>query len=337
MELPLVSVIIPHFNGEEILEDCLNSLKNCDYQNLEVLVIDNGSTDQSIQIIEDEFPWVKLHKSPKNIGYSGGCNLGYKISSGKYVVFLNNDTTQEKNWISELVNFAEQNPKAVALQPKLIFIKDKTLFDYSGACGGELDWLGYPFARGRIFFTLEKDSGQYDKPKRIFWASGTACFLKKDVLDEVGLLDEDFFMHFEEIDLCWRINSFGYEVWSVPTSVVFHYSGASLGAESWFKIFLNHRNSVLMLLKNYSAFSLAKVLPIRIFLDFAALVFGLVKFDFERTKGIFRAYKWFFENFSNVLKKRKKLKINNFELPLYKKSIVRKYFLQGKKFYSDLN
>lgn len=332
---PLVSVIIPHFNGEKILRDCLQSLKKCTYQNFEVIVVDNGSTDESTLLVETEFPHVKLHKSTKNLGYSGGCNFGFRNTKGKYVVFLNNDTIQESDWLEKLVEFAEQNPKVAALHPKLLYIKDKTLFDYSGAAGGEMDFLGFPFARGRIFFTVEKDEKQYDNPKRIFWASGTACFLRREVLNEVGLLDEDFFMHMEEIDLCWRINSADYEVWSVPNSVVYHYSGASLGAESWFKVYLNYRNNILMLLKNYSGTSLLKYLPIRVILDFVALLQAILKFELWRTKGIFKAYFWLLTKFGFALKKRKLAqrdrKKADSELPFYRKSIVWEYFVRGKR------
>lgn len=218
-------------------------------------------------MVRKEFPEVGLVESPTNVGYAGGCNLGIRASGAPYVALLNNDTEVEPDWLQVLVDVMEEDEGAAAVQPKMVSLKDRSRFDYCGAAGGEMDVFGYPFAWGRLFGYTEKDEGQYDERRQVFWASGAACLLRRSALERVGLLDEAFFAHMEEIDLNWRLQWAGYRVMVEPRAVVYHETGGTLKAESFRKMLLNHRNNSLMILKNHTAKTLAWLLPVRFFLD----------------------------------------------------------------------
>ena len=220
-ENPLVSVIIPHYNGIELLRDCLTSLSETSYPNFEIVVVDNASTDESVSMVKQEFNGAKILQLSSNKGYAGGCNAGIRASEkSDYIVLLNNDTTVEKSWLTCLVDKMETEKSISACQPKILSAKNKNVYDYSGAAGGLLDRYAYPFARGRIIATIVSDENQYDSETELFWASGTACILRNSILKEVGLLDEIFFAHMEEIDLCWRMQLRGNNIGYVPESIV---------------------------------------------------------------------------------------------------------------------
>ena len=208
-----VSIIIPHWNGIEILSDCLESLAQTEYTNLEIIVVDNASTDGSPDWVNINYPSVKLVENDQNYGYAGGCNRGAGVATGDYLVFLNNDTIQDSKWIDPLVDFLNLNSNVAAVQPKILNFFDQAKFDYAGGAGGWLDILGYPFARGRVFLEQEKDAGQYDKIRPIFWASGTALMVRKTDFESANGFDETFFAHQEEIDLCWKFRLMGKETW----------------------------------------------------------------------------------------------------------------------------
>jgi len=283
---PLVSVIIPHYNGKEILYTCLRSLAKTTYSNKEVLVVDNGSTDDSLATIEQDFPWVRLLHQATNLGYAGGCNAGLVAGKGAFALFLNNDTKFEGDWLTKLVLAITSDDLIAAVQPKLLALKQPDKFDYSGAAGGLIDYLGFPFARGRLFFTLETDRHQYDRPQDIFWASGTATLVRKSAMDRVGAFDENFFAHMEEIDLNWRFHLHGYRVRAVPDAVVYHDSGSTLPPDSFRKVYLNHKNSLFMLIKNYQLRNLVWIFPSRLFLEFVALVYSICSLDFIRVRAV---------------------------------------------------
>jgi len=216
MAQPLVSVVIPHWNGVEVLSECLESLSETKYPNMEIIVVDNASTDGSPDWVSLNFPQVKLIENDQNYGYAGGCNRGAKIAEGEYLVFLNNDTIQDHHWLDSLVDFMNLNSNVAAVQPKILNFFERTKFDYAGGAGGWLDLLGYPFARGRVFLEQEEDTGQYDTIRPIFWASGTALMVRKSDFESANRFDETFFAHQEEIDLCWKFRLMGKETWAVP-------------------------------------------------------------------------------------------------------------------------
>lgn len=267
LQKPTATIVIPHFNGEAILRRCLVSLQASRYPSFRVLVVDNASTDGSMPMLRSEFPEAEIVHSRRNLGYAGGCNLGIRSSKGEYVALLNNDTVVDPDWLGPLVERMESDDSVAAVQPKLLSIRDPHRFDYCGAAGGELDIFGYPFARGRLFQTIEKDEGQYDDPRTVFWASGAAALIRRSALNRIGLLDEAFFAHMEEIDLNWRMQKAGYRIAFEPRSVVYHQTGATLSQESARKILLNQRNNLIMVFKNYQCRSLVRILPVRMVLD----------------------------------------------------------------------
>lgn len=287
---PLVSIVIPHYNGKGILYKCLACIAATKYENLETIVVDNASTDSSLASMATDFPQVKVVYSNTNSGYAGGCNTGFEHAAGELILFLNNDTEFAPDWLDKLVAAIGKDERIAACQPKLLALANQDTFDYSGAAGGLLDKYGFPFARGRIFFTLEKDTQQYDQSADIFWASGTATLVRRTALEAAGNFDEDFFAHMEEIDLNWRFHLHGFRVVAVPQSVVLHNSGSTLRPDSFKKMYLNHRNSLSMLLKNYQLRTLVWAVPVRLSLEGVAVFYSLLKLDFVRVAAIFAAF-----------------------------------------------
>ncbi|MDM7924674.1 MAG: glycosyltransferase family 2 protein, partial [bacterium] len=271
-----VTVIIPHWNGEGILRRCLLSLRRTRGVRFRTLVVDNGCSDGSAAMVRRDFPEAGLVRSPENLGFAGGCNLGLRHADTPYAALLNNDAEAEPDWLRRLVAALDQDANLAAAAPKMLSLDRDGRFDYSGAAGGEMDWFGFPFCRGRIFDTVEEDEGQYDSGGPVFWATGAACLLRMSALARSGWLDESFFAHMEEIDLAWRLQAAGYGVAVVPSAVVRHRSGGTLGSERMRKMVLNHRNSLVMLIKNLPAGHLAWILPARLFLESAAAFGGLV-------------------------------------------------------------
>jgi GT2 family glycosyltransferase len=337
MKNPKVSIIIPHWNGIDILSECLESLLQTDYHNLEIIVVDNASTDGSPDLISLNFPQVKLLENSQNYGYAGGCNRGAEIADGDYIVFLNNDTIQDSKWISPLVDFLNLNPKVAAVQPKILNFYDREKFDYAGAAGGWLDILGFPFARGRVFNEQEKDKGQYNKIRPVFWTSGTAFMIRKFDFESAGRFDESFFAHQEEIDLCWRLHLMDKETWAIPSSVVFHKNGATLPMFSRKKQYLNHRNSLQMILSNYSLPLTLYIFPIRFTLELVALVYSFIRMDLNHAIGIIQSLLWIVSHPFSIWKRRKQIKQirivkDKKVLPwLYWGSVVFDYYIRGKK------
>ena len=337
MKNPKVSIIIPHWNGIDILSECLESLLQTDYHNLEIIVVDNASTDGSPDLISLNFPQVKLLENSQNYGYAGGCNRGAEIADGDYIVFLNNDTIQDSKWISPLVDFLNLNPKVAAVQPKILNFYDREKFDYAGAAGGWLDILGFPFARGRVFNDQEKDKGQYNKIRPVFWTSGTAFMIRKFDFESAGRFDESFFAHQEEIDLCWRLHLMDKETWAIPSSVVFHKNGATLPMFSRKKQYLNHRNSLQMILSNYSLPLTLYIFPIRFTLELVALVYSFIRMDLNHAIGIIQSLLWIVSHPFSIWKRRKQIKQirivkDKKVLPwLYWGSVVFDYYIRGKK------
>ncbi len=272
--LPPVEVIIPHHRDSAMLERCLGALAETRYPAMSVCVVDNASGESGIGSLSGRFDRLRVIIHDTNRGYAGGCNSALFSSSAEYVVFLNDDTLVERTWLLPLVEAVSNDSSVEACQPKILslsaFRRGERRFDYAGAAGGRIDRLGYPFCLGRTFLAIEQDEGQYDDPKEIFWASGTAMFARRESVAALGGFDEEFFMHMEEIDLCWRLRLAGGRIVSVPDSVAYHEGGATLGAGSFRKRYFNHRNNIAMLLKNMELRSLVWVLPLRFFLELLA-------------------------------------------------------------------
>lgn len=237
----------------------------------DVIVADNGSTDSSLEMLHAEFPEVGIIALDRNYGFAEGYNRAIAEAQTPYTVLLNSDVEVTPHWLEPLISFMNDNPNAAACQPKLRDYKNKAMFEYAGACGGFIDGLGYPYCRGRVMSVVEKDEGQYDgAPAPVFWATGAALLVRTSVYNETGGLDERFFAHQEEIDLCWRLKSRGYGVYCVPESVVYHVGGATLNKSNPRKTFLNFRNNLLMLYKNLPDRRLRAVMVYRFLLDYIA-------------------------------------------------------------------
>lgn len=265
-----VSVIIPHLRGHEPLLSLLADLekeREALDGALEVVLVDNASTDGSTAAAARAFPWVVVHSLPVNEGYAGGCNRGIEASRGEWVWLLNDDVRLVPGVVQKMLDVAGSSDDIAAVQPKILSMKEEGKFDYAGGAGGMIDRFGYPFALGRVGGDLERDTGQYDTSREIFWASGTACLWRRSTLDTVGLLDETFFAHMEEIDLAWRALNAGWRIFSAPAGAVHHLGGGTLAYQAWRKMYLNHRNALISLAKNREARTLAWLLPLRLVLD----------------------------------------------------------------------
>ncbi|MFC1566104.1 glycosyltransferase family 2 protein [Candidatus Neomarinimicrobiota bacterium] len=339
---PLVSIIIPHWNGIDAITECLESLLKTTYPNLEIIVVDNNSTDDSVNHIRSNFPKVILFENGLNEGYAGGCNRGSEIAKGEYLLFLNNDTIHKPNWIEPLVHLLEKDTQIAAAQPKILNYYQKDLFDYAGAAGGMVDILVFPFARGRIFNKKEVDTNQYNSKSEIFWSSGTAFLVRKIPFEKAGRFDELFFAHMEEIDLCWRFHLLGFDVYCEPSSVVYHKNAMSLPMYTEKKYYLNHRNSLIMLLTNYSLLLSLYVLPIRWALDIVAIIYATLNGDWKHVKGIAKAHAWIVFHPRKLFRKRRevrtlrKVKDKTIMRKMYNGSIVFAHYILRKNTYSEL-
>ena len=272
-----------NFNGLSDTITCIKSLLKTKYPNFKAIIADNGSRIDEAKILSEEFKdkRLKFVRFPKNLGFSGGNNKILRKLKDKYVVLLNNDTEVTPNWLSPLIKILENNSKIAIVQPKILWLTNKKYFDYAGACGGFIDIFGYPFTRGRIFDTKERDRGQYDTITDIFWASGAAMAIRRSIFDKVGYLDERFFNYMEEIDLCFRIHRTGFRVVCNPKSVIYHKGAASSAGNQMKKRYWEHKNSLLLLAKNYPISKLIYILPIRIFLEYVSLVYYLFNMQFS--------------------------------------------------------
>lgn len=339
---PLVSIIIPHWRGIKILQRSLASLRRCHYRPVEIFLIDNGCDDGSVLSAQQEFPEIRVLTTGRNIGFAGGCNFGLQHAAGKYALLFNDDAEASPDFLAPLVETMERDPQIAACQPKIRSLEFPEKFDYAGANGGFLDMFGFPFCRGRIFMTLEDDRGQYDDECDLFWATGACCLLRLSALQKVGLLDVAFFAHMEEIDLNWRLHLAGYRVRSVPASIVRHQAGSTLHPDKPYKIYLNHRNSLIMILKNYSARTLLWVLPGRLWLDVAAFGYRMAHVDFSRAFAIVRAGLHVLWNWRSIRLRRRETqkhrRLTDAEMipHIYRHSIVWDYFIAGRKLFSQL-
>lgn len=332
------AVVILNWNGEKLLREFLPGVvANTNAALGRVVIADNGSTDGSLAYVAEAFgDSVDVVAFDKNYGYAGGYNRALEALKGKYryAVLLNSDVLPGESWLDPLVAFMDDNEQAGACQPKILSYREPDTFEYAGASGGYIDRNGYPYCRGRLFGTCEKDHGQYDTVADIFWATGAALMIRLDLFLEVGGLDEDFFAHMEEIDLCWRVLLAGHKIYAVPSSVVYHLGGGSLPAANPRKTFLNFRNNLLLLHKNLPDGDRGRKLFERRLLDTIAWAKFMATFDFGNANAILRAHKEFrvmARNYTshpdvNLLKQRPDARVN----------LLVAYYLRGKRKFSQL-
>lgn len=301
-----VAVVILNWNGRRMLEQFLPSVTACTCGDAEVVVADNGSTDDSLAFLAQAYPHLRVVALDKNYGFAEGYNRALKQVEADYYVLLNDDVEVTPGWIEPVVAQMERNPLTAVCQPKLLMYDQRDIFEYAGAAGGFIDKYGYPFCRGRLFTTLEKDEGQYDDECEIFWASGAAMFVKADVWKQLGGLDGDFFAHMEEIDFCWRAKNAGYRVEYCPASVVYHVGGGTLPKSNPRKTFLNFRNNLALLYKNLPKRRLYWVLALRIVLDYGAALKFLAERKPKEFSAVVQAHSEFYRWHPALKEKRRR-------------------------------
>jgi len=328
-----VAVVILNWNGRELLKEFLPSVVKFSPE-ANIYVADNASSDDSVEFVSEHFPEIEIIQNKVNGGFAKGYNDALALLNEDVFVLLNSDVEVTKNWLKPLIIHLKENPKTAVVQPKIMDYFRKEYFEYSGAAGGFLDKLGYPFCRGRIFDTLEKDEGQYDEVCNILWASGACLVIRREVFNEVGGMDETYFAHQEEIDLCWRIHNLGYDLKFIPDSKVYHMGGATLNKMNPQKTYLNFRNSLFNLLKNSSAKGLYFLIFSRLVLDGAAGIKFLLEGKFKHTLAIIRAHFGFYKRFFKIKQKR------NLQTSRKKyaavKSIVWQYYILRKRSFNEL-
>lgn len=325
-----VAVIILNWNGSKLLKEFLPPVvENTDDSIADVIVADNHSTDDSLDLLGREFPTVKVLKFDENHGFARGYNLALEQTRYRYTVLLNSDATVTPGWLGPLYEFMESHPQAGACQPKLLSYVNRDEFEYAGASGGFIDRHGYPYCRGRIFSTVEKDRGQYDDTVEVFWATGAALMVDTELYLATGGLDADFFAHMEEIDLCWRIHLAGRGVYVVPESVVYHLGGGSLPAGNPRKTYLNFRNNLLMMHKNLPDRSRSRRLLVRRLLDTIAWARFVAGLDFKNAAAVWRAHRDFAKMRRNYREHPDKDLLDDFAGT--ERDIIVDYYLRGRR------
>lgn len=334
-----LAVVILNWNGRKLMEEFLPSVvAYSPAEQAEVVVADNGSTDNSIGMLKDKFPSIRIIQLDKNYGFAEGYNQALCQIENEYTVLLNSDVEVTPHWLDAPLAAMEADPAIAAAQPKIRAQRHKDYFEYAGAAGGYMDIYGYPYCRGRILHVVEKDEAQYDTTADILWATGACLFIRTAIYKEVGGLDAGFFAHQEEIDMCWRLRSRGYRLVCTPQSVVYHVGGATLHVESPRKTFLNFRNNLLMLYKNLPEKDLRLVMRVRFWLDYIAAAKFLLCGHVQNARAIYKARKAFFEMKPDYTVKRMDnlAKTTLSPLPeLTRSSLILSFYLKGKKRYSD--
>jgi GT2 family glycosyltransferase len=337
MPSPKIAVVILNWNGKKFLQQFLPSVLSASYSNYEVIVADNGSSDDSIAFMQNNYPAIRLIRFEQNLGFAKGYNEALKLIEADYYALLNSDAETRPDWLQPMVQLLESDLSIAACQSKLLLFSNKKQFEYSGAAGGWMDKFGYPFAKGRLFDICEDDHGQYDQTEPIFWASGAALFIRAKVFHEMLGFDEYFFAHQEEIDLCWRLQLAGYKIYSCPASVVYHVGGGTLPKGNARKTYLNFRNNKIMLSKNLSFSKKLLVIPVRNFLDAVSAWKGLLTGDGDYFIAIIKAHLGFWKWWMFYKKRSSFPASKNKPLSGYlHKNIAWLHFVKKKKYFSEI-
>ncbi len=338
MKKTKTAIVILNWNGAKFLKKFLPSvIKYSQSEENEIIVADNGSNDNSVNLLKENFPQVRLILFDKNYGFTGGYNKALQQTDAEYFILLNSDVEVTKNWIEPIISMMDADKTIAAAMPKIISYEKQCSFEYAGASGGYIDKFGYPFCRGRIIGTTEEDTGQHDSIIDIFWASGAAMFVRAELYKKLGGLDRDFFAHMEEIDLCWRFKNLGYRIVVNPKSVVYHVGGGTLPNNSPHKIYLNYRNNLFLLLKNLPNKNIILIIFSRLVLDGLSGIVYLAGFKFNFFFAVIKAHFSFYSKIRKTLKKRDKNIVNKqIHKEIYKKSIVFSYFFKKKTTFNKL-
>jgi GT2 family glycosyltransferase len=335
--LAKVSVVIINYNGRKYLEQFLPSVMASSYHDMELIVADNASTDDSLQFLRTAFPSVRVIELKRNYGYAGGYNEALKQVTSDYYVLLNSDVEVTRAWIEPVIELMEKDKMIGACQPKILSYHQKDQFEYAGGAGGWLDCLGYPFARGRIFDICEVDTGQYNDVQPIFWASGAALFVRAEIFHLAKGFDTYFFAHMEEIDFCWRLQLMGYSIYACPVSEVYHIGGGTLPKGNERKVFLNFRNNMIMLAKNLPRTQSFWKIPLRVLMDFTSafksLFAGQIVYFLAVWEAHLAFFKWvLFKQGRSVFPVRRKARLSGW----YMRCVAWKHFVEGKERFDEI-
>ena len=335
---PKVAVVILNWNGKKHLGEFLPSVLASAWPNLDIIVGDNGSTDGSVEFLQQNFPSVKIIQNDQNYGFTGGYNRVLEKVEADYFILLNSDVEVPKDWIEPVISMMESDQLVAVAAPKIKSFLQKDHLEHAGAAGGFMDVFGYPFCRGRMFYEIEEDRGQYNESGEVFWATGAAMFIKKEHWRMSGGFDERFFAHMEEIDLCWRLKNLGYKVMYCAESEVYHLGGGTLNVENPFKTFLNFRNNLLLLRNNLSFCRGMLIIFIRYFMDLLAIIRFLNEGKRKDAWAVSRAHQNFVRHiFSHGPRPRNK-RSNLPDLKgMYRRSIVWDFFMKKKRVFSTLD
>jgi len=339
--MKLVSIVILNWNGLGFLQKFLPTLiKYTPQSGAEIVVADNGSTDSSMEFMEKEHPSIRTLRLEKNYGFSGGYNRALEQIDSSYFLLLNSDIEVTEGWLDPLLKAMEDDQRVAACTPKILNYQQKSYFEYAGAAGGFIDRFGYPFCRGRIFDALEEDRGQYDDSTELFWGTGACLLIRSHLWKTVGGLDEQFFAHMEEIDLCWRLKRMGHVILSVPSSRVYHVGGGTLERGHPMKTFLNFRNNLLLLYKNLPQKQRGITILVRMIFDGISALRFLLQGAFKDFRAVLRAHRAFYGmkgSYRGTNKKNKTGRNNVIVSGIYPGSIVADFFLLGKKRFTQLD
>lgn len=337
---PFVSFLMLNWNGIEYTRKCLTSLLASNYPHYEIIVVDNGSDNNEGDMLKREFgKKITLIKNPKNVGYAEGMNVAYAHSHGEMIMLLNNDMEFPKNWLRPLVSVLIKNPQVGGVQPKIRDIKNKSEFEYASAAGGFVDMFGYPFARGRIFYDIEKDNSQYENPIRVSWAG--IFLIRRVVLEKIGLFDSIYFNYGEDMDLCMRIYRAGYKIINIPQSIVYHVGGGALKKDLRKKMFYHHRNNLIFIMKNWPLGLLILIFIPRMVFDLLSAFYYLGRGFMDGFYAVFEAYVSLVTMLPDIFRHRTLVQAqggeNNLKnMPFYRGSVVLDYYAFGKKKFSDI-
>jgi len=331
-----VAIVILNWNGKALLEKFLPSVVKYSKDEATIYVADNNSSDDSISFLENTYPEIKIVKNKINGGYAKGYNDALQHIDADVYALVNSDIEVTKNWLKPIIKQFKSNNNIAAIQPKLLDYKNKSKFEYAGAAGGFVDFMGYPYCKGRIFMELENDEKQFDNSYNIFWATGACFFIRSNVFHQLKGFDEDYFAHQEEIDLCWRIQNEGYKIQYVGASKVYHVGGATLQETNPHKTFLNFRNSLFTICKNVPKRFVFIVIFFRLILDGVAGIKFLFELRPIHTWSIIKAHLSFYKNLPKMIKKRRFI---SFKQTKYYNtfSIVWQHFILRKDKFSDIN
>ncbi|HBX49569.1 MAG: glycosyl transferase family 2 [Bacteroidetes bacterium RIFOXYA12_FULL_35_11] len=336
-----VAVVILNWNGIKFLKKFIPVLiQHTNSPEYELWVADNGSTDESVKYLKENHPQIRLIEFDKNHGFSSGYNKALFQIDAEYFVLLNSDVEVTENWIDPIINLMDQDDYIAACTPKIKSYDNKEYFEYAGAAGGFIDKFGFPFCRGRILNVIEKDTGQYNKSTEVFWASGACMFVRASLYKSADGLDDDFFAHMEEIDLCWRLKNQGYKIMYCPDVTIYHVGGGTLPNNSPRKLYLNFRNNLLTLYKNLPWFTLLPILFARGLFDAVAALKFLFTLSFPQFWAVLHAHLSFYKLFGTYYKKRNKLKLMvtvNYHPQIYPRSMLIDFFLKNRKNFSQMS